>query len=578
MRSPAAPRPGAMPTVHEHSTTKRPRTAALATALFALTALAFANGVSGAFVFDDVAAIAENDSLRGLWTALTETGASATTIGRPLLNFSLALNRAIDSGPAGYHVVNIAIHAAAALVLFELVRRTLAPRFTDGAATAAFAVAALWALHPLQTESVTYVCQRAESLAALFVLVTVWAADRGRASGRPGRWHVLAVAAAALGMATKETAVVAPVLVLLHDRTFGASSFREALRARPRLYAGLAATWLLLAALVASSAGRRGSAGFDAGVSVAEYAATQPGAIVTYLRLALWPDPLVLDRGVHVARTAGEIVPPALAVAALLGATAWAMVRRPALGSLGAAFFVTLAPTSSFVPLATQTVAEHRMYLPLAAIVAVGVLAAQAATRRAPRVRRFLVVACVAALGVVTVLRNGDYAAPRRLWEQCVAFDAGNVRAQMNLGLAMAREGDLAGGIERLDRAAAADPANAYVRLIRGNLLHEAGRSDEAVADYTAAAASAPRAARALTSRAAVLLAQGRNELALRDLDTVIARSPDYAPAHRARAAAHFARGEFDAAWTDVQSARRLGNPPSDAFVERLAAASGRER
>lgn len=541
----------------------RDRAPLCAAALLVLTVLAFANGLSGAFVLDDAAAVSGGDS--------------ATTIGRPLLALSFALNRALTgTGPAGFHVVNVAIHAAAALVLFDLVRRTLSPRVAGGATAFAFAVAAVWALHPLQTESVTYVCQRAESLAALFVLVTVWAAQRALASPRPARWHALAVAAAALGVATKETAVVAPVLVLLHDRTFGAGAFGGALRRRPRLYAGLAATWIALAVLVATSDGRRGSAGFDAGISPAAYAATQPGAILTYLRLAIWPDPLVLDRGAHIERTAAEIVPAACVVAALLAVTIWALLRRPALGFLGAAFFVALAPTSTFVPLATQTAAEHRMYLPLAAIAALAVCAAHAATRGAPRVRSGLAAAAIAALGATTIARNADYASPRTLWEQCVAFDADNVRAQMNLGLALARQGDVAGGIARLDRAAAADPANAYVRLVRGNLLNEAGRSDDAIADYTLAAASEPRAARALTSRAAVLLAQGRTEPALRDLDAVVARTPDYADAYRARAAVHLACGEFDAAWSDVASARQLGHAPSDEFVDRLARASGR--
>jgi tetratricopeptide (TPR) repeat protein len=541
----------------------RDRAPLCAAALLVLVVLAFANGLSGAFVLDDEAAISGD--------------VSATTIGRPLLSLSFAMNRALfGASPAGFHAVNIAIHAAAALVLFDLVRRTLATRAGNGATPLAFAVAAIWALHPLQTESVTYVCQRAESLAGLCILVTVWAAERGAASARPARWHALAIAAAALGVATKETAVVAPVLVLLHDRTFGAGSFREALRRRPRLYAGLAATWLLLAALVVSSAGRRGSAGFDAGVSPAAYAATQPGAILAYLRLAVWPGPLVLDRGAHVAQGAADIVPAALVVAALLGVTVWALLRRPSLGFLGAVFFVTLAPTSSFVPLATQTSAEHRMYLPLAAVATLAVFGVHAATRGTPRLRPALLAASAAALCAVTFARNADYASPHGLWEQCVAFDAANVRAQMNLGLAAAKDGELAEGIACLDRAAAADPANAYVRLVRGNLLHEAGRTEEAIADYTAAASSAPRAPRALTSRATVLLAQGRTELALRDLDVVVARAPGYAPAYRARAAVHLARDEFEIAWSDVESARRLGDPPSPVFIGRLARASGR--
>ena len=150
----------------------------------------------------------------------------------------------------------------------------------------AFAAAALWLVHPLQTSAVTYLSQRAESLVGLLLLATLACSLRG--------WSVGAVVCCALGMASKEVMAVAPVLVLLHDRTFLAGSFREALRRRPAMYAGLAATWGLLAALVLSTHGRGGSVGFDAGTSPWEYAATQPAAIATYLGLAVWPHPLVI--------------------------------------------------------------------------------------------------------------------------------------------------------------------------------------------------------------------------------------------------------------------------------------------
>lgn len=512
-------------------------------------------------------------------------GSNATTIARPVVNLSLALNYALGGTDVrGYHVVNAVVHLAAGLLCFGVVRRTLTEpkvpeRLSRAATGLAFAIASIWTLHPLQTESVTYVCQRAESLTGLLLFATLWCSLRGARSPRPGAWSAAAVAACALGMATKEVMAAAPLVVLLHDRTFLAGSFGGALRARRGLYAGLAATWLLLAALVASSAGRAGSAGFDAGMSVGQYAATQPRAVVEYLRLAAWPDPLVLDRGARTAATAAEIVPFAAIVAVLVGATVWALVRRPALGFLGAWFFAILAPTSSFVPLATQTVAEHRMYLPLAGIVALGVVAAFELTSRlaAPdAARRAVLVAVLAALGWRTHVRNLEYAEPRTIWEQAVAHDPGNVRAQMNLGLVLARDGDLPGALARLDLAVAADPGNGFARILRGNLLHEAGRLDDAVADYTSAAASPQRAPAALTNRALVLAEQGRTDLALRDLDAAIARAPDHAAAFVARAAVRLGRREFDAAWDDVAAAERLGRAPSAAFLDRLRRESGR--
>jgi len=544
------------------------KTAALAVVVLGL--LAHANGVFGAYLLDDSASIADNASIRRLGdlrAVLTQMPAS--TSARPLVNLSFAANYAAGGlEPLGYHVVNLAIHLLAGLALFGVARRTLErTRLADRATPLAFAIAALWTVHPLQTESVTYVCQRAESLAGLFVLTTLYCAIRG--------WNKTAIAACALGVATKETAVVAPVLVLLHDRTFVAGSFREAWRRRRGMYVGLAATWILLAALMLSSRGRGESAGFGYGMSAWEYARTQPTAIVTYLRLAFWPQPLVLDRGARVAETAAEIVPYAAVVLALFAATAWALARRPALGFVGAWFFATLAPTSSFVPLVTQTVAEHRVYLALAAIVALAVGAADAFL--APRVAVASLCVALVALGWTTHARNELYRSPRAMWEDAVARDPANIRAQMNLGLAFAREGDLDHALERLDAAVALDPDNAYARILRGNLSHEAGRLDDAVADYTEAAKSARRAPSALVDRAIVRLERGDADAALADLDAAIHLAPDDAAAFVARANAHLARGEFDRAWADVKTARRLGRPPSAEFIDRLADASGRE-
>ena len=161
----------------------------------------------------------------------------------------------------------------------------------------------------------------------------------------------------------------APLMVLLYDRTFLAGSFREALRRRWGLYVGLAATWLLLAVLVIGSAGRGGSAGFGLEISPWEYALTQCGAIPHYLRLCFWPTGLCLDYGDSVVQSLWAVLPQAIGVVALVALTVVGVVALAGGGLLGAFFLAVLAPTSSIVPVATQTVAEHRMYLPLAAVV-----------------------------------------------------------------------------------------------------------------------------------------------------------------------------------------------------------------
>jgi len=198
---------------------------------------------------------------------------------------------------------------------------------------------------------VTYLVQRAESLMGLFYLTTLYCFIRGAQEENPGRvWPVLSICACLLGMGTKEVMVSAPVIVLLYDRTFLAGSFREAWRRRRGLLAGLAATWLVLPFLVLSTRGRGGSAGFGSGVSWWSYAATQFPAILRYLKLSVWPHPLVFYYGTEWVTNFRAIVPSMAIVLGMVGATAWALLGpgsgRRALGFAEAWFFAILAPTS----------------------------------------------------------------------------------------------------------------------------------------------------------------------------------------------------------------------------------------
>ena len=234
----------------------------------------------------------------------------------------------------------------------------------------------LWAVHPLQTESVTYVIQRMESLMGLFLLLTLYCVIRGHDSPRRLWWFAGAVACCALGTATKEGMATAPIIVLFYDRVFLADSWADLWHKRSRLYIGLAATWLILITLIVINKARGGTLlGFPA-VSWWRYAQNQFGAAAHYLRLALWPDSLCIDYGWQTSTLPGSWIAVGVMLAVcLLAATRWALANAPPLGFLSAWFILTLAPSSSLVPI-RDMVAEHRMYLPLAAMVTLAVLAA----------------------------------------------------------------------------------------------------------------------------------------------------------------------------------------------------------
>jgi hypothetical protein len=421
----------------------------------------YSNSFQGPLIFDDAESIAQNPTIRHLWPVgpVLSPPAGGTVAGRPLLNLTLAINYAIGgSDVRGYHTINLALHLLAALVLMGVVRRTLqsptlCSRYGAAALPLAAAAGLLWVLHPLQTESVTYLVQRTESLAGLFYLLTLYAVIRGARPGavHPRIWNVLAVAACLLGAASKEVVVTAPLVVLAYDRTFLTGSFREAWRRRRRLYLALACTWPLLALLILrnylllNGGWHPSSSGFDTGINPWQYALTQAWAITHYLRLTFWPSPLILDYGAWLARGPREVWPAALLVGLLLAGTAVAMWRRPALGFLGVWFFACLAPTSSLMPIARQTIAEHRMYLALAAPVTLVTVAAWTLCCRlwpiagdgaAPGIRRLarlsvlLPLALAAALlATATYQRNHDYRSALSLWQDTSRKRPDNPRA-----------------------------------------------------------------------------------------------------------------------------------------------------
>jgi len=407
--------------------------------------LLYANSLSAPFVFDDLSWIRQS-RVGDLWFVI----ASQFEITRPILVLSLSLNYAVGGmDPTGYRVVNIVVHILAALTLYGIARRSfrcraLSKRYGDSADSLAFAVALIWIAHPLATQAVTYVVQRAESLMALFYLLTLYCVIRSDASERRAAWGLAAIACCALGMQTKEVMIGAPVVVLLYDRTFLAGSFAAALRSRRALYAGLAATWLLLLLGVEPSALSGGAAWAGFGlpeISAAEYARSQPGVILHYLRLCFWPHPLVLDYAWPVANELGPILWSTALVSALGLATLWALWRAPPLGFLGAFFFLVLAPTSSVLPI-IDLAYEHRMYLPLAAVVVVGVVAVEAAFARASLpawVGVALLVTIVASFSATTILRNRDYRSAEVLWRTVVDAVPGNYRGQSNLGAVLGK-------------------------------------------------------------------------------------------------------------------------------------------
>ena len=553
---------------------------ALGAALIVAAGLAaYAPGLHGVLVADDLTAIDRNPYLQQLWplTSAMSAPEQSTLSGRPIAALSFAITHALAGGdPTArvwwHHAGNIGIHLLAALTLFGVVRRTpdqtagLRPlaseklrdplhssRSTSRRDLLATAMALLWVVHPLTSAAVAYVVQRVESLMALFYLLTLYCAIRAFqsvAAPERRRWTIAAIVACAFGMGTKEVMVTAPIAVLLWRWIFVRAQnsdvrpkaglgqgFGQARRSavgaeaaqgtrpkkgggkerlnsnaattqRPRpwgerfswawglgpwawLLAGLFATWLILILLV-SNAPRSLSVGWTLdGWTPWTYLLTQTSVIVHYLRLAIVPMPLVFDYDWPRVTSLAAAAPYVIALGAALIATVAGIRRRHPLAFPAAVFFLALAPSSSVLPIATEVAAEHRMYLPLAAVIVLLVSGARWLGRVAGMPARTAAIAGVAATAVLatgglmlTRARQLDYTTAARLWDDTRTKRPANARAHHNYGLELLDDGRYGDAAASFDRAIALQPALGEALIARGLALCSLKRVEDGRASF----------------------------------------------------------------------------------------------
>ena len=463
--------------------------------LLALVALlAYCNSFTKAFVFDDIHFIVANPDLgdaaryMGDWT------------GRPVVRLSVLLNHRLGGfEPAGYHALNLLVHLAAGLTLFGLVRRVLLlPRFEgrydDAAPRLAFAVALLWLVHPLQTQAVTYIVQRCESMMGLFYLFALYAWLRG-ATGSGRWWYAGAVGSFALSCGCKEVAATLPPVLVAFDRVFLARSWRELARRWPA-YLGILAVWgaALLPFVRTASSGEGAESGVGFTIASATpwtYLLTESEVILHYLRLSVWPTGQAFDYlDWPIARSLREVWPAFLAVSALLVASLALLYFRPAAGFVGFFFFVVLAPTSSIMPIVDPAF-EHRMYLPLASVLVGLVFAGHAVLARTgwPEPKRaafgLALAGCAAVLMLpLTFARNETYRTQLVHLEHAAAARPHNARPIASLVPQYLAAGDLARAEAAVKAGESLPNGPGLMMRHRANWLARSGRLEEAAPLY----------------------------------------------------------------------------------------------
>ncbi len=453
--------------------------------------LLYAKALQAPFFLDDAPTI----TLRSSWPQWHELPSQLWRDPRAVVTASLSLNHAVgELNPWGYHLFNVLVHLANSLLLWGLVRRTLlecSESLKTRAGQLAFGVSLLWMIHPLASQPVVYVIQRAELMMATAYLVSLYALVRGYRAPKQTRWSILVVMGCVVGLYTKQVAATIPLAALLYDRTFLAGTFTQALRTRRWMYVGLLASWSILFITGTTTLLDTNVQGASAGLSMQavmplQYLFVQSEVILHYLRLCVWPDVLIFDYGWPPQPINAYFFTFAI-TACLFAMTVWLVWHRPKVGFLPACVFLILGPTSSLVPI-TDMVAEHRMYLPLAAVVLMAVLLLHGVCAKQRKLFLFFLVVAGLLLGGRTWVRLDDYRDGVTLWKTVVQASPTFARGRIHLGSALMRSGELDDAAYQYEQAIAdhrgyATPYNHLGRywLLKGDVDKAMGFVQQAV-------------------------------------------------------------------------------------------------
>ncbi len=408
--------------------------------LFAGITAAYANSLGGPFQFDDYSVIVNRSSVHSFSAWLTDGGI------RPVLKLSYMLNWVSGLGTVGFHLLNLGIHSANTFLVYRLCNLIASEwKSADGRSVSnliAAAAAMAFALHPVQTEAVTYVSGRSTSLMAMFYLASLLTYRKGKKTGSAVYLHFVSPVLFALALITKEIAITLPFALLLLDAMMDRRDPPQ-----QSMFVHQSVHWILLVVALIALALHSGYArlievSFETR-NGSENLANQANAIIYLVRQLLWPVHLSIDPDLP---SGGVWTSVAVVKAAFLGALATMGIilarRRSVVGFAILWFFIHLAPTNSIVP-RLDVVNDRQLYLAgLGFYLALAVgLQRLIASGRQRRWVHLAAGAAVLALIAMTAMRNRDYRSEVALWESTVQSAPAKARPHHNLGCAYALAG-----------------------------------------------------------------------------------------------------------------------------------------
>jgi tetratricopeptide (TPR) repeat protein len=536
--------------------------------LTVVTVVAYLPALRGGFIWDDDAYVTQNvmltapDGLSQIWFS-----AHRQSQYFPLAYTTLRFERALwGLNPQGYHAVNVLLHAANALLLWQLLRRLAVP----GAGLAA----AIFALHPVQVESVAWITELKNVQSALFYLLALlaWVKFAGPPAGVRWRFYWLALLCHALALFSKTTACTLPAALLLilwwRRQALG---WRQVLQVLPfvllGLGMGLVSVWWEkhLGNYDVPEAG--GQFGFIERVLIATR------AVWFYAAKLFWPVNLTFSYP----RWGIDLRAP-LQYLGLMGCGLFAWLlwwRRKNFGrgfTAGLIFFVAaLSPLLGFIPLYTFSysfVADHYQYLACTGLIIpfAALLSDRMIYERFGRVAgRCLTGSLLLVLGALTWKQTHIYADQRTLWQDTVAKNPASSMAHNNLGTALGEKGLIDEAVWQFEESIRLKPDNAEAHNSLGIALGQKGQADEAIRQFEQAIRLKPDFADAHDNLGVTLAGKGQTDEAIRQYQEALRLKPDNAEAHNNLGAALGKKGQIDEAICQYQEAVRLNPDAAEA-------------
>jgi len=348
--------------------------------------IAYSNTFTASFHFDDNPAIAENHYIRHVtWDNIKHL----LSTNRPTVDLSIMLNYQLSGlNVVGWHIFNISNHIINSYLVYLLFLWTLTlpvfgGKYTEKAKRMALFGALLFAVHPIQTESVTYIISRSETVTSFFYLLALLAFIKGVTKNK-ALYMIGAALASLCAMQSKEWGVTLPAIILLYDFFVLSEGKLKSILSRWYAYVLVALPWAIVINKMSlfSAPGTGASYGFGVatttGITPVTYLLTSLNVLWTYVRILVLPINQNLDYDYAIAKTLFEF-PTALSALGhlvVIGAAFWFYFKKKLrLVPFGLAwFYITLSPVQSFVPI-VDVIFEHRMYLPSIGLFLVGIVA-----------------------------------------------------------------------------------------------------------------------------------------------------------------------------------------------------------